>query len=642
MQIVNAKEEQPGWWSVNFRYEAALVEAVKTIPGMRWDKDRRTWRGPTHAIIVLGSVIEACGSKLNTTRFDWSAAINWPALVDTGVNKLRDYQLEGVQKIIANPGFALTMEPRTGKTPTASAALAAIMASGLVSRAIIIYPNGVRGEWETQLPKWSGGLQLRPIQGMKNEGYGAFTAAQWPNYSVLGVHHEILGQRADDLYAFANLGTFMLLVDEGHLFANRKAPRTKALLTLAAHAHCHRRVWITGTPQRNLPKSTWPMFEFLTPSGTGGYWSWAKRYAEAEEREHGWWDKGRSNEPELAERLASISFRVTRAEVAPWLPKAERIIIRADLTGPQRKRYAAQERVLGGKIAGALKSGHFNADQVAALKTLAATTANAKYGVAIERIGMHADGRKVKVLVGAVHHETLIKLAQKLGGHLEAADTALRESDPDADDLDPEENNSNLLPRRLDAPVMAPVFVAGGWLTPDKRKPIIDQWKACPGPAVLLVNIQASGVGIDLADADCAICLELPWVPSDAEQFEARIQDVHLGKRTTPPMYEYILAKNTIDEDVAAALINKMNSISAVVGKTETQDALRASIAQSGVVDRSALSLVNTEIATVEAALDSFRLRLLGDEDPYEADEVTALAANLDETDPGENEEDGE
>lgn len=637
-QLVQAIEETAGWWRVNFPYNADLVAAVKTIPGMRWDKDRRCWRGPTHAITVLKPVMEAVGlTKFTAQPYGWHTG-QPVSLIDVSPAKLRDYQVEAAMKVVSNPGFALTMEPRTGKTPTACNGIATLLANRIVTRAIIIYPNGVREEWERQLPTWSAGLPLRPIFGTKNLGYTGFTAQLWPEYSVLGVHHEILGQRGDDLFAFANLGHFAVVVDEGHLFANRKAPRTKVLHALSAHINCTHRVWLTGTPQRNLPKSTWPMFEFLTPTGAGSYWPFCMRYAAAEEREHGWWDKGRSNEPELAERLKSISYRVTRAEVAPWLPKAERVIIRADLTNTQRRRYDAQERVLGGKIASALRSGHFTADQVDAMKILAASTAEAKYGQAIERIGVHADGRKVKVLVGAIHHETLQKLAQKLGGFLESTDVAIRESDPEADD-EADVQNKNDTVRRSASPIDAPVFVAGGWLTPEKRKPIIDEWKACPGPAVLLVNIQASGVGIDLADADCAIALELPWVPSDAEQFEARIQDVHLGKRKTPPLYEYILAKNTIDEDVAATLINKMNSISAVVGKTETQDALREAIAGSGVVNNSALSLVNTEAATVEAALDAFRARLLGDEDPYKADEVTALAAGLEETDPGEDED---
>lgn len=647
LQYVTATEEWPGWWVVRFKFDRDLVDAIKSVPGMRWDKDRKVWRGPGHAIPVVESILTATGrAKVNRQPYlaDAHGRMDPVNFVDIGPgNTLRDYQIDGVTKLMVHSGFALTMEPRTGKTPTACHALANVFAYRLATRAIIIYPNGVRQEWERQLPRWSGGLKLSPIFGEKNLGNEAFTPERWPEYTVLGVHHEVLGRRIHDVLAFANLGLFTVMVDEAHLFANRKAPRTVALLEIAKHVNCQRRWWITGTPMRNYPANTWPLFEFCTPNGTSGFWGWAKRYADAHQNERGHWVfKGKSNEEELRARLAAISHRVTRAEAAAWLPKSERVIIRCDLNKEQRKAYNARERAFGSTVGVGLQSGHFTPQQIDAMRILAVSTAEAKYGQAIERISYHADGRQVKVLVGAVHHETLQTLAQKLGGFYdETTDQPLVEENSEAD-LDHEKRDPHELPKQKAAPVDAPIFVAGGWLLPEKRREVIEAWRAVPGAAVILVNMQASGVGIDLSDADCTVALELPWVPSDAQQFEDRIQDVHQGKRKSPPLYEYLVARGTVDEDVAVALINKMNAIQTIVGKTESQTGLRDALQQSGVADESRLSLASTEEAVVDAALDAFRARLLGEEDPFAADEASALAATLAEEDEKETEEDGE
>jgi hypothetical protein len=175
-----------------------------------------------------------------------------------------------------------------------------------------------------------------------------------------------------------------------------------------------------------------------------------------------------------------------------------------------------------------------------------------------------------------------------------------------------------------------PHFCAGGWLTPLKRQELVKQWRACPGPAILLVNTLSSGVGIDLSDADGAVFLELAWVPADFLQAEDRIQDVHQGKRQTPPWYEYLIVKDTIDEAMAGALLKKIRSIDKVVGGTVESGQVASTLRGSDVVGASHLGLASTDAETVQAALLAVRDKWLsGNGDAPKVDDLSAILADL-------------
>ncbi len=404
-----------------------------------------------------------------------------------------------------------------------------------------------------------------------------------------------------------------MIGDEVQMIKNRKAPRTISLLKLAHLPNCVNRWGLTGTPMRNRPRDMWAAFEFINRGSMGGYWSFAKRYAGAVEGAYGWEDDGSTNEAELALRLDTVSYRLTRAQVAGWLPKTDRKIMLCEMSASQRRVYAAKEKAFGGHI-GQLAGADLDGPGAKALQELATQTVESKLTTAIERLQYHCDERRVKVLVFANFHESLTALWDR---------------------LEPGQVPGQPPPKM---PLTAPTFCAGGWLLPDKRRKVIEQWKACPGPAVLLCNTIASGIGIDLSDAEGAIFLELSWVPADFRQAEDRVVDVHQGKRSVPPWFEYLLVKGTIDEDMAVALLKKVRNIEAVVGADAETGGMASTLRQGGVVERTKLGLTSADPAVIQEALDNFRARFLSDdEEPVFSH--AALAADLAEafTDEEEN-----
>jgi SNF2 family DNA or RNA helicase len=600
---------------LRFGYDPATIEKLKELPGAKWNPDAKRWSLPL-------DMWEASAAQLFPHQVEATTHFPAPALHPHFASFLRDYQQHGAALMLSRPGFLLTMQMRTGKTPTTIAAACSAMSAGTIDTVIVCYPAGVAGEWERQLKKWANVplVRLTSYDAMAPEKIDELRTQP---FLWVGCHYEILDQRYMDLHRLVAGRRFAVVADEIHACKNRKAGRTKALRSLGAaymnkaeigagddaaivsSGHCVYRWGVTGTPMRNRPRDLFSIFDFIQPGGMGGYWTFAKRYCAAFKDTYGWNDDGESHEDELAARLKWNSYTVTRAQVASHLPKSERAVIACEMREAEMKKYRKLEKVLASTVASAIKG---NADPDSgqardALKELATATSMSKIQTAVERLAFHTS-RGVKVLAFANYHETL-----------SALDTALDTWNQAARDV---------------GDTTPPHFCAGGWLTPLKRKELVDKWRACPGPAILLVNTLSSGVGIDLSDADGAVFLELAWVPADFLQAEDRIQDVHQGKRQTPPWYEYLIVKDTIDEAMAGALLKKIRSIDKVVGGTVESGQVASTLRGSDVVGAAHLGLASTDAETVQAALLAVRDKWLsGNGDAPKVDDLSAILADL-------------
>jgi SNF2 family DNA or RNA helicase len=600
---------------LRFGYDPSMIERLKELPGATWNPDAKRWSLPL-------DIWEAHAAQQFPHQIEATTPFPPPPLHPFFTKTLRDYQQRGAELMLSRPGFMLTMQMRTGKTPTSIAAACSAQHTGKIDTVIVCYPAGVAGEWERQLQKFAN-IPLVRLTSYDDLDPAEINRLRGEAFLWIGCHYEILDQRFKDLHRLIEGRKFAVLADEIHACKNRKAGRTKALRSLASaymnkaqmgtgddaalipSGHCVYRWGVTGTPMRNRPRDLYSIFDFIQPGGMGGYWNFAKRYCAAFKDTYGWNDDGESHEEELAARLKWNSYTVTRAQVASHLPKSERQVIACDMRDAEMKKYRRLEKQLAGVVASSIKG---NADPDSgqardALKELATATSMSKIQTAVERLAYHTS-RGVKVLAFANYHETL-----------SALDTALDTWNQAARDV---------------GDTTPPHFCAGGWMMPAKRKEVVDKWRACPGPAILLVNTLSSGVGIDLSDADGAVFLELAWVPADFLQAEDRIQDVHQGKRVTPAWYEYLIVKDTIDEAMAGALLKKIRSIDKVVGGTVESGQVANTLRGSDVVGAAHLGLASTDAETVQAALLAVRDRWLsGKDETPKADDLGTLIADL-------------
>ena len=89
----------------------------------------------------------------------------------------------------------------------------------------------------------------------------------------------------------------------------------------------------------------------------------------------------------------------------------------------------------------------------------------------------------------------------------------------------------------------------------------LKRWQAGDAP-VLAVQIDSGGLGIDLTRARYAIYYSLGFSLGSYEQSLAR---VHRPGQTRPVEYIHLLAENTVDEKVVAALSSRADVVNAVL-----------------------------------------------------------------------------
>ncbi len=614
-----------GWVSLRFPFNRELIDLLKTVPGSRWDPGARSWRVSIHGWAVIAPQV----AKHETVTHQHDIEIP-----EVFKEQLWPHQLEGANLLAKNAGFLLTFDMRTGKTSTAIAAACALFEKQLIDMALVLYPESVSATWREQLQQWA---NLDLVECERFLQYEIDKIREIP-YLFLGANWESLGRRETEIGRIIEERRFIVIGDEIHMAKNPKAHRYQTLARIVAgqalvkeatddasaetaitgRSACVARWGLTGTPMRNRPADLYGLFNFAIPGSMGAYSRYVQRYCGGELLDHGYhyetqtrvddltgqqirvqvqlpghWDtKGESNMGELSARLAAISLRKTRAEVAGWLPKSEYRVIACQVPEKELKKYRKLERALAPSVRHALDTADPSQNDREALRQLAEATSTQKIPTAIERLQEHV-ARGSKVVCFAHFRETLRVLSTKI-------------SEFSVEDWS------------------TPTFLAGGWLTVEKRRQMIDAWKSIQGPAILLANSLASGIGIDLSDAEAAIFLELEWVPSDFGQTAARIQDVHLGKRSTPPLYECLIVKGTIDEDMAGVLLQKVRAIESVVGKDAESSAITTALRDSGSLGGGNLSLPSTDRETVQAAILGMRNRWLNEE----ADSPDELAKN--------------
>lgn len=596
------------------------------VPTYTYKGQKKNGRRAYYVTISLDAELSGCGKQRSAARSKF-----FPSRAIVKIERLdEEDEIICIKTSAPDQLYVTSNFIVTHNTFPTVAVIAQALAERRAERVIVFYPASIKEEWQVQLAKFANlTLTLTGGQDMPDEDQVVVWASQ--PWLVLGVHYEILGFKApaeasekdgpQGLLALAEQGKYIVVADEIQNIRNRNAPRTKVLLQMSAHPNCVGRYALTGTPMRNRPRDLWVLFEFLQPGSVGGYWKFCQRYAGAHQGQYGWVDKGSTNEEELNTRLNAVSYRLRRADVAAYLPKSDRRVFMCSLNEPVRKEYDAAARELSatGVLTNALSESEPSAGTMRALEHLSAITTKAKLTTLVERVAFHAIDRGVKVLVFANFHDSLKQVWDVL--------------DPSCGMQDvPEGSWGDLDKKKIKKPLGAvPVFCAAGWMTSDKRYKTREQWKACPGPAVLLANTMSSGVGIDLSDADAAIFIELCWVPADFNQAESRIIDIHLGKRTTPPLFEYLLTRGTIDSDMGLALIEKVQNIEAVVGHDESLSQMANTLRGSGVVDVASIALNKADPAAVATALSRLRDRLLGRVSDPSAKGQAALAVGLEE-----------
>tara|TARA_R110000796_G_scaffold106484_1_gene216898 strand:+ start:8844 stop:10286 length:1443 start_codon:yes stop_codon:yes gene_type:complete len=270
-----------------------------------------------------------------------------------------NHQREALQASWDAAYHAWFMEMGTGKSKVAIDNMGVLYQQGRIKAALIVAPKGVYDNWvkgeipahlpddiERKIVRW------KPAQ---SKSYAAeledLTMEAYDGLKIFVVNVEAFssprGARAAGRFLVQNPDN-MMIVDESTTIKNRKAQRTKNLMTLTKYSR-YRRI-LTGSPVTKSPMDLFSQCNFLDERALGynSYFAFQSRYAVVQKRVMGARSfqeiTGYRRLDELNEKLFEFSTRVLKEECLD-LPEKVYIKREVELTDEQAKVYTQMKKL---------------------------------------------------------------------------------------------------------------------------------------------------------------------------------------------------------------------------------------------------------------------------------------------------------
>jgi len=241
--------------------------------------------------------------------------------------KLRPYQEEDVIFSINKEAVGLFNEPRTGKTPTAIAAVMDRL--GAPYKFVVVAPASMLYKWAEEIRTWAN----IPATVCKGTLKQRLVILEGWTEGALVINYETLrdyNQKEDNITIVRNGHYTELLkhkpqaviVDEAHRIKSRTKITPKAVFKLNKIPF---RLALTGTPAPNKPQEVWAILHFLYPKYYSSYWQWIDRYFYTATGYTGGHSKDilgffKGKEAQLQQELDHFCTNRKRKDIMPWLP----------------------------------------------------------------------------------------------------------------------------------------------------------------------------------------------------------------------------------------------------------------------------------------------------------------------------------
>ncbi|HUZ52130.1 MAG TPA: helicase-related protein, partial [Streptosporangiaceae bacterium] len=153
----------------------------------------------------------------------------------------------------------------------------------------------------------------------------------------------------------------------------------------------------------------------------------------------------------------------------------------------------------------------------------------------------------------------------------------------------------------LDGMVVGPLT---GSVSPSMRQDMVDQFSARKGPAVLVSQIQAGGVGLNIQAASVVILTEPQWKPTMEDQAIARCH--RMGQVRTVDVHR-LLAEESVDQRMLEVLATKAVLFDEYARRSELKDVSPDAV---DVSDMKATREASTQAEAERRILEMERKRL--------------------------------
>lgn len=514
---VNAKGDKV--IKITFPYDMDLLFKVRNIPGREYHPQDKCWSAPLHKENLRQ--LQEIGFTLDQKLLDLLhiSEVKQAQLIVEGITgfkgNLYPFQSVGVSFIEQRKGRVLIADDMgLGKTIQA---IAWLQMHPELRPAVIVCPAFLKLNWQNECHKFLSDPETVILSG---------TTSKHIKGKIIIINYDILKDWTEEIL---KCNPKVIITDECQYYKSNKAVRTKAVKHIAKYIPNF--IALSGTPVENRPAEIYNAVDIIDHTLFPKRWLFLQRYCNPRYNGFGWDFSGYSNIPELHRILTStIMIRRKKQDVLKDLPPKVWSYIPMELSNEREYQLAENDFIHWVKINKGLAAAERAANTVAlssieALKQLAVKGKLTQAGDWIE--AFLESGRKLVVFSG--HHFTIDELKKRFAG--------------------------------------VSVVVDGRVSLTDRQK-AVDQFQSNPTVKLFIGNIDAAGVGLTLTAASDVAFIELPWTPGKLVQAEDRVH--RIGQANSVTVY-FLLANNTIEQEIAKLLDHKRKVVDAILDGRDTE-----------------------------------------------------------------------
>jgi DNA repair and recombination protein RAD54B len=487
--------------------------------------------------------------------------------------KLRPHQIEGVKFLYEcvmgmreynGKGALLADEMGLGKTLTAITVIWTLLKQTpflgerpIISRALIVCPATLIGNWKKEFQKWLG-TQIGVFVADSSSRIKDFMSGRV--YQVMIIGYEKIRVVAEELKS-ANID--LIICDEGHRIKNAANKSAQAILSLNAD----KRIMLTGTPIQNDLGEFFAMVDFLNPGLLGSYSTFRRefelpimksRQPEACRKDL---DKGNQISEQLLLLTQPFILRRSAKMLDNYLhPKTETIVF---CTPTERQvalyRQLLQSAVITKCFDESDSSQHLKA--ITLLKKACNSTLLVDSETTHKQTTVSFSSGKAKLLAAMLRQ--IYKATEEkvviVSGYTQTLDL-----------MEQMLKSQNMSFLRLD-----------GSTNTSKRQSLVDEFNTTSqkGKFAFLLSSKSGGTGLNLIGASRLFLYDTDWNPSVDLQAMARIH--REGQKKHVYVYRLLVA-GTMDEKIFQRQLSKLGLADAVVSDlTNSTDPLNGTSTNS-------------------------------------------------------------